>query len=801
VKAKLEYRDSSSSKFWEIEVDGAAHVVRFGKIGTDGQTKRKPFPSEEAALADAKKLVAEKTKKGYVDASGPAPPAPTTEPTEAVAAPYPRGGLFLKEAEGVTVNAIVTKLREDGKLSKANPASLFGFDENGRVGIAVHPGKNGFFATADTADGAQGIGAGVWSRPAMMSNHLGTDVVWFRIYSPETAVAVRFVRASDQFKTIAGDERAILAWLGSMNLPVAEAKPPSRAGKAATQIAIEYEATKYRTGPDVEVARELAAASVELDAGDASAMAKRVRKLGDDAKSLALGLVRNATSDAAFTGIRKLAAEIAAGALTPRAQPKVVSLEEEVLRTGAWSAAFADAKLFPACVTRLDEIESEAERRSEWAQTNGLWNLGAALGSAGKDAEAHVCFAKILRRGEDNAHWGIVNGALSSLLKGRKGKIALSGDDGDVVARAERRLKDLGESAQDAILYNLGCVYARAGDAARALDRLKRCRTIRQQNQNPEKDTDLESLWKNPAFQALLAPKRKSSNPAGVTIEELELSAGATEALKKQKIATVADILRSSASAIPAKQRAEVSAVLDERFGLKWGGGAAQGAVEDEEDESTDYVPPKKRAVPRQAIALVDEEENALVSRIGGLPNVPKNFEWPETTKRPMDFVLQLVGKKAGGEIDIGDVHVVQVFADLEGDFYDPHWHKVLVHREACTTVPEAPAGLEPAPIRVMRFTPGADDSALRDVIDPDNEEELERVGISAEDHEAARDHAWCDKIRGIPVGANLDPNVQDTNGKPMECLLELVRYDDWFLWTLFVNKDYSEAVLQIVRG
>ena len=36
-----------------------------------------------------------------------------------------------------------------------------------------------------------------------------------------------------------------------------------------------------------------------------------------------------------------------------------------------------------------------------------------------------------------------------------------------------------------------------------------------------------------------------------------------------------------------------------------------------------------------------------------------------------MDLVVQLIGKAAGGAIDLGDVHVLQIFADLEGDFYE----------------------------------------------------------------------------------------------------------------------------------
>ena len=58
---------SSSSKFWEATVEGSMLTVRFGKIGATGQTTVKEFGSSDEAEAQAAKLIAEKTKKGYVE--------------------------------------------------------------------------------------------------------------------------------------------------------------------------------------------------------------------------------------------------------------------------------------------------------------------------------------------------------------------------------------------------------------------------------------------------------------------------------------------------------------------------------------------------------------------------------------------------------------------------------------------------------------------------------------------------------------------------------------------------------------
>ncbi|GHH35135.1 DUF4132 domain-containing protein [Lentzea cavernae] len=54
-----------SAKFWEIEQDGATVTVRFGRLGTTGQTQTKELASAEAATAHVTKLVSEKEKKGY----------------------------------------------------------------------------------------------------------------------------------------------------------------------------------------------------------------------------------------------------------------------------------------------------------------------------------------------------------------------------------------------------------------------------------------------------------------------------------------------------------------------------------------------------------------------------------------------------------------------------------------------------------------------------------------------------------------------------------------------------------------
>ena len=62
---RFELIEGTSSRFWEIDVEGAEHTVRFGRIGAEGQANTKTFRSTDEADADAARLIRDKTRKGY----------------------------------------------------------------------------------------------------------------------------------------------------------------------------------------------------------------------------------------------------------------------------------------------------------------------------------------------------------------------------------------------------------------------------------------------------------------------------------------------------------------------------------------------------------------------------------------------------------------------------------------------------------------------------------------------------------------------------------------------------------------
>jgi outer membrane protein assembly factor BamB/predicted DNA-binding WGR domain protein len=75
---RFECTEDESNKFWEVAIAGSVLTVRWGKVGTVGQSKDKDLGTPEAAEKESAKLVKEKKGKGYVeiaDASGA-----TTEP-------------------------------------------------------------------------------------------------------------------------------------------------------------------------------------------------------------------------------------------------------------------------------------------------------------------------------------------------------------------------------------------------------------------------------------------------------------------------------------------------------------------------------------------------------------------------------------------------------------------------------------------------------------------------------------------------------------------------------------------------
>ena len=82
---RFELIEGTAAKFWEVEVDAANYSVRYGRLGTAGQSLSKTAADAAKAQLEVDKLIKEKTGKGYTEVGASALLAATA--VAAVAAP------------------------------------------------------------------------------------------------------------------------------------------------------------------------------------------------------------------------------------------------------------------------------------------------------------------------------------------------------------------------------------------------------------------------------------------------------------------------------------------------------------------------------------------------------------------------------------------------------------------------------------------------------------------------------------------------------------------------------------------
>ena len=105
---RFEFVGGGSAKFWEISSHGPEVTVRFGRLGTNGQSQTKDLGSESAAATHVAKLINEKLAKGYVETRGLTRP-PVLPPHEVPPlpgdGPVDIGGVHLPIGRRLTGNA------------------------------------------------------------------------------------------------------------------------------------------------------------------------------------------------------------------------------------------------------------------------------------------------------------------------------------------------------------------------------------------------------------------------------------------------------------------------------------------------------------------------------------------------------------------------------------------------------------------------------------------------------------------------------------------------------------------------
>ena len=86
-KRRFEFVEGTSSKFWEVWVEGSEVHTQFGRIGAKGQSGARAEASPDAAAALRDKLIREKTGKGYQErtaggAAGESPQVASSKPAK-----------------------------------------------------------------------------------------------------------------------------------------------------------------------------------------------------------------------------------------------------------------------------------------------------------------------------------------------------------------------------------------------------------------------------------------------------------------------------------------------------------------------------------------------------------------------------------------------------------------------------------------------------------------------------------------------------------------------------------------------
>ncbi|GIE82828.1 hypothetical protein Aph02nite_87780 [Actinoplanes philippinensis] len=164
----FEFVDGTSAKFWAISRAGGQVTVRFGRLGTQGQTSVKALPDEAAAVAHETKLINEKIRKGYAETTGPSRQAPVTIPAVSPGDPS-------SPVDGVSVTASGVSPAASGARSGGEVAGVAG-------PVAIAAAET--FETDALAAGADDTAGAVADEDVLV-----LPTAWLRVRTPRRGTA------------------------------------------------------------------------------------------------------------------------------------------------------------------------------------------------------------------------------------------------------------------------------------------------------------------------------------------------------------------------------------------------------------------------------------------------------------------------------------------------------------------------------------------------------------------------------------------------------------------------------------
>lgn len=168
---RFELVEGKSSKFWEIELSGDSFEVRWGRIGTSGQSQTKSFPTSAKAQTEHDKLVAEKVKKGYAEVAGgattPAVSAPSTSGAKSVAAASAPSAGGAKSTPAKAASATSTTASSPTPAASATPAAATSTTPAASTSASTSPSTGtSTVVSASSKEARTNVGEIVWDDAA-----------------------------------------------------------------------------------------------------------------------------------------------------------------------------------------------------------------------------------------------------------------------------------------------------------------------------------------------------------------------------------------------------------------------------------------------------------------------------------------------------------------------------------------------------------------------------------------------------------------------------------------------------------
>jgi predicted DNA-binding WGR domain protein len=195
----LEFLGDRSHKFYEVTVTGLTVTIRYGRVGTDGQTSSSTYDTAEKAQAAAEKKINEKLKKGYVRSTAESSLHPAVGSSPSGSIPY-----WLPEDFRVYTNG--------GGVVGTHPGEGQGFESRILPTVNQYTGNDGgyvAFYSRDAAKAVYSVGGGIYviGQIRLKGRYIG------RIFHPQ-GYENQDISAAPEFKELCRNTFAVEGWAG-----------------------------------------------------------------------------------------------------------------------------------------------------------------------------------------------------------------------------------------------------------------------------------------------------------------------------------------------------------------------------------------------------------------------------------------------------------------------------------------------------------------------------------------------------------------------------------------------------------